>query len=182
MIEIEKLNGYKKTSPYSDDYMVKTPDDKYELCFYNVEEHSMGSYYGHFAIFFNEVPVVNSGNVWICYLYDNTFMYTPKSDCLIFRMSAYQEDGQISPAFPYLLIKPQNKIFAFLEWNFTSFYYSFDEVDGDLIKIKEIYPEELDRIHHPRKTGEIIDLNTLTWNSLTNFDKALVIYLNKPTT
>lgn len=179
MIEIEKLNGYKKTSPYSNDYIVKTSDEKYELCFYNVEEHTMGSYFGHLAIFFNWASIVNKGDIWICYLYDETFIYAPKSDCLIFRMPVYQGEDPIKPDFPYLIIKPEKGLFSFIDWDFTSLYYSFDEVDNDLIKLKEISPKELDRVNHVRRTGEVINLNNLTWNSLDNFDKAQLIYLNK---
>jgi hypothetical protein len=180
-IHIKKLRGYKKTD-WSEDYFVETIDKKYGLWFYNVEEHSMLSYFGHIAIFENNkknLQILSSGNVWAWYRTNNTFMYPPKSDCLIFRMPAYQGEVSIKPDFPYLLIKPNSKSFSFIDWDFTSIYYSFDEINTNVIEVKEVSPKELDRVNFPRRTGEIIDFNNLIWHNLRDFDTAIEIYLNK---
>src|ERR1700712_4065546 len=105
-LNIEILDGYKKIA-WSEDYYAATVDGKYGLWFYNVNEATMGSYYGHLSIFSNNNSlIISSGKVWISYSNSSTFAYAPKSDCLIFKMSVYQQAVNKSD-YPYLLIKPE---------------------------------------------------------------------------
>jgi hypothetical protein len=178
-IPIDKLRGYKSTDWTSQDYFIETIDKKYGLWFYNVSEGQMLSYYGHFSIFVNNLSILSSGSVWVEYRWHDTFVYAEKSDCLIFIMPAYQGENGIKPICPYLLIKPDSKCFSFIDWDFTSIYYYFEEIDTNIIEVKEMHPEELDRVNFPRRTGEVIDLNNLIWHDLIDFDSAKEIYLNE---
>ncbi len=47
------------------------------------------------------------------------------------------------------------------------------------IEAKELYPKELDRVKFPRRTGESIDINKITWYDLADFDSAKEIYLTE---
>jgi len=177
---VDKLLGYNNTA-WCKDYFIETIDKKYSLWFYNVLEHTMGAYYGHISIFqknTDNLPILSSGEVWVWYNWDNTVIYAAKSDCLIFRMPAYQGEDAIKPDFPYLLIKPGSRCFSFIDWNFTSIYYSFDETEVNIIKVKELTPAELDRTDFLRRTGEKIDLGKLVWYELSDFDNAKEIYLS----
>jgi hypothetical protein len=179
-INIESLDGYKKT-PWSKDYLLDTIDKKYKLYFYNVDEHSMGSYVGHLSIFEDNKgasKILSSGRIWIDYGQKDTFIYAPKSNCLIFRMPVYQAEIN-KTNYPYLLIKPDGKCFSFIDWDFTSIYYSFDEIEVNIIKVKEQNRSELDRVNYLRRTGKVINLGDLSWHDLKKFDNAREIYLGE---
>jgi hypothetical protein len=175
---LESLQGYKKTA-WSDDYFVEISDSDYKLCFYTVEEHRMGAYLGHLALFKDDLQIVSSGNIWIWYSRPSSFIYAKNSDCLIFRMSAFKNENEIKSELPFLFIKPESKKFSLVDWTFTSIYYTLDEVSANHLEVKEVNSVELDRINSPRKTGEIINLDSLIWYDLSNFNKAQEIYFTR---
>ncbi|MGZ5280642.1 MAG: hypothetical protein ACXWEY_00025 [Bacteroidia bacterium] len=176
-IETSILTAYKEVS-WTEDYFSETTDKKYGIYIYNINELSMLSYVGLIAIYDEKQsskPLINSGKTFIWFNDYKTFDYGPLSDCLIFRKPAYKENSQ-RPNFPFLVIKPTEKLFAFIEWDSTSIYYGFNEVEKDKIKVREVYTEDLDNLNRPRRTNETINLNNLTWFDLNLFDQAAEIY------
>ncbi|HEY4196909.1 MAG TPA: hypothetical protein VGM63_15305, partial [Mucilaginibacter sp.] len=125
-----------------------------------------------------DVPILSSGEVWIWYAKNDTFIYAQSSDCLIFKMPVYQDKIKKSD-YPYLLIKPSTQCFSLIEWDFTSIYYSFDEINTNMIEVKELNSKELDRVNFPRRTGEIFNLDSLIWHDLNEFEDVRRIYLAK---
>jgi hypothetical protein len=180
IIATEILKGYKKP-PYDDDYFIETPDKKYAVYFYNVEEPKMMQTFAKVAIFAGgkfDSPVANSDKIWIWY--STKFSYAQKSACLIFiapEMKKTVSQFRFHP--PYLLIKPGTRQFSFIEWDFTSIYYSLDEVSENVLVVKEEKPKDFfDRYNYAIRTGEMIDLNALTWYDFTQLDDAQEIYVN----
>lgn len=170
IINTQILKSY-KTSPYDDDYFVETQDKRYGLYFYNIEEVRMMTNFTCFAIFGEgnfDKPLLNSDAVRVWYFKEETFTYAEQSDCLIFMFGR-----------PYLLIKPQTQQFSFIEWDFTSIYYTLEEIGKDVLLIKEKYPEELDRHNVVRRTGETINLTGLIWYDFGQFDNALKLYRSR---
>lgn len=176
-IETSSLKDYKK-SVWTEDFFSETTDGKYGIYIYNIDEWSMLSYGGLFAIYNNKLsskPSINSGKIWIWFNDNKTFDYIPLSDCLIFRIPAFKERSK-RPDFSFILIKPTDNQFAFIEWDSTSIYYGFNEVEKGKIIVKEIHPKDLEIINRPKRTNEIIDLNKLAWFGFKKFEQALEIY------
>ena len=182
IIATEILKGYKKP-PYDDDYFIETPDKKYALYFYNVEEVTMMNYFANLAIFAEnkfDSPLLSSGKVRFGYSRDRTFTYAQKSGCLIFRAPVMNKKfNPVKPEYPYLLIKPETSQFSFIDWDVTSIYYSLEEVSENVVIVKEKSPQQLDRLNYVRRTAEMIDLIALSWYDLTQFDDAVEIYINR---
>lgn len=138
----------------------------------------MMSYSGLIAIYTQKdklKPLIGSAKNWIWYSGKNTFNYASLSDCLIFRLSAYKENSNRLD-FPFILIKPTEKLFGFIDWDMTSIYYSFSEIGKDKLIIKEIHSEALKNLNNPKRSDEIIDLNTILWFDINKFDKAFDLY------
>jgi hypothetical protein len=178
IIPTEKLKGYKNPT-HTDDYFIETADKKYALYFYNIEEVTMMAYFANLAIFAEnkfDSPVLSSDKVWIWYSNIKTFTYAQKSACLIFKTSV-RIAGELT--YPYLLINPLVKQFAFLDWDVTSLYYFLEEVEENIVLVKEGSSQSLDKFNYVRRTGEMIDLKKLTWYDFTLFDDAREIYINR---
>lgn len=176
-IDISFLPAYKK-SGWTDDYFSETLDGKYGIYIYNIDEWRMMSYAGLIAVFADKdisKPLISSADTWVWYDNEKTFDYAPLSNCLIFRKPAYKENSN-RPDFPFILIKPTEKIFGFIDWDATSIYYGFNEVEKDKLTVKEVHPRDLENLNRPKRTNEMIDLNTIAWFDIKNFDKALDIY------
>ena len=176
-IDTYDLAAYKKSS-WTEDYFSETADKQYGVYIYNIDEWRMMSYAGLVAIFADKdmsTPVINSPETWLWFDNEKTFDYAPLSDCLIFRKPAYKENAR-RPDFPFILIKPEAKLFAFIEWDATSIYYGFNEMEKNKLIVKEVHPKDLDNLNIPKRTNEVVDLNSIAWFDIKNFDKALDIY------
>ena len=176
-IETSFLANHKK-SGWTDDYFSETADGKYGIYIYNIDEWRMMSYAGLIAIYDdkeNSKPLINSSNTWIWYDNEKTFDYAPLSDCFILRKPAHKENST-RPDFPFILIKPKEKTFGFIEWDATSIYYGFNEAAKDKLTIKEAHPKDLENLKTPKRTHEIIDLKTIDWFDIIHFDKTIDIY------
>ena len=176
-IKTSSLADHKK-SGWKDDYFSETADGKYGIYIYNIDEWRMMSYAGLIAVYSdkkNSKPLINSSDIWFWYDNEKTFDYAPLSDCFIFRKPAYKETST-RPDFPFILIKPTEKIFGFIEWDASSIYYGFNETDKDKLTIKEVHPKDLENYNRPKRTNEVIDLKTIDWFDIEYFDNALDIY------
>jgi len=183
IISTELLKGYGEPQWYAKDHFIQTPDKKYALYFYNIKEESMQAYYANLAIFSEnkfDSPLLSSGKVRIWYIHRQTLTYAQISGCLIFRMPEMNKVfNPLKPVFPYLLIKPETSQFSLIDWDVTSIYYSLEEISENIVVVKEESPKELDRFNAVRRTGEIININELTWYNFKQFDDASDIYVNR---
>ncbi|MBK0379068.1 hypothetical protein [Mucilaginibacter segetis] len=176
-IDISTLKCYKKPS-WTKDYFSETIDERYGVYIYNINEWRMMCYAGLIAIYAekdNPKPLANSAVTWVWYDTEKTYDYAPLSGCLIFRKPAYKENSS-KPDFPFILFKPTEQLFGFLEWNFTSIYYGFREIEKGKLVVKEIHPKDLDNLSGPKRTNEIIDINAIAWFDIKDIDNALAIY------
>ncbi|MBK9256643.1 MAG: hypothetical protein IPM42_14240 [Saprospiraceae bacterium] len=179
-IDTSFLADHKK-SRWTDDYFSETVDKKYGVYIYNIDEWRMMSYAGLIAIYSdkeNSKPIINSSDTWIWFNNEKTFDYAPLTDCFIFRKPAYKENSN-RPNFPFILIKPKEKIFGFIEWDATSIYYGFNEIEKDKLTIKEVHSKDLEYRNRSKRTNEIIDLKTIVWFDIKYFDKAFKFYHEK---
>lgn len=176
-IDIAVLKAYKKND-WAEDYFSETIDEKFGIYIYNIDEWRMMSYAGLIAIYSekeNSKPLISSAVTWVWYDTEKTFDYAPLSDCLIFRKPAYKKNSS-KPDFPFILLKPTEQLFGFLEWNFTSIYYGFKEIEKGKLLVKEIHSKDLNNLSEPKRTNEVIDLNDIVWFDIKNLDEAIEIY------
>ncbi len=179
-IDTSFLADHKKNG-WIDDYFSETVDKKYGVYIYNIDEWRMMSYAGLIAIYCDKEdsrPIINSSDTWIWFNNEKTFDYAPLTDCFIFRKPEYKENSK-RPNFPFLLIKPTENIFGFIEWDATSIYYGFNEIEKDKLTIKEVHPKDLENLNRPKRTNEIIDLKSIVWFDIKYFDKAFKFYHEK---
>jgi|GEM_PF-1315206 len=173
-----------KAEDWNPDFFIEVTDGQYGVYVYNLDELRMGDYYGKMAVFqqpaSSPVPVVCSDITWIKFSGIDSALYLSLPDCLILRIPAYVKDAT-KPDMPFLVIKPKAKTFAFIEWNDSSIYYTFEGLDRCKIQVRELHPKELTRYKVPHRTNEVIDLGKLNWHSLALFDAALFLYHQEPT-
>lgn len=172
--------GYNNLEEFS-----ATDDGKYGVFLYNIYECTMNAWYCAFAIYDNtdfKTPLVHlhaDQRPIFCQFHGKTFDYAPLSNCFIMVYSAYKPDSK-RPTMPYLFVKPLEKKFALLPWDFTSIYYGFAEIENNTLKLYEKSPTQLDyyeeRNKHKRKTGMKIRLHELTWYDTNDIDRAYSIY------
>jgi hypothetical protein len=175
-INIKQLQQY-KSDGWVDDYFAETSDSKYGIYIYNIDEWRMMSYCGILALHHNKERsnlMLNSLKTDIWFDNSKTFDYAPLSDCLIFRRMAYRENSN-KATFPFILIKPTERTFSFIEWNNTSIYYGFNEIEKDKLIVKEVHPNEIKSLS-VKRTNEVLDISTNKWHDLLHFDNALNIY------
>lgn len=180
---LSKRLSYYKEAPngFFDEDLVITEDNKYGIFFYNICEVRMCSYQSAVAIFssnnLNE-PLVDlkpispylAGSI---YGYKRYF-YAPFSDCIITVCNINKE-------YPFLLIKPSEKMFAFIPFDYTSIYYSLKETEKNKIILEDEFLSELKHLEekgYVKQTGKQFSLSALNWYDITEFENIEKIYLD----
>lgn len=177
-IDPSELTDYKKEG-WTEDYFISTPNNDFGILVYNIDEWRMLSYAGLLGIYSspkNPKLELNSGKTWIWFDNDRTFSFLETSNCIACRKPAYNQNSK-KDDFPFILINLRDKKFGFIEFNATSIYYGLEEIEQGKIKIIEVHPKDLERFKPTEKrTDEIIDLKTIQWFDLNDFDRALDKY------
>lgn len=124
-INKKALHDYRKKSEflYGEKAYI-TDDNKYCVFFYNISEVHMMTYFCTFAVYDGnhlDAPLTamkpNQFRTW--YTLNRPFIYGPLSDCIITVYGLDMEHFGVN-GMPYLLIKPSEKKFALLPFDFTS--------------------------------------------------------------
>ena len=181
-IDTKKLTAYKKEG-WTEDYFVTTTKKDFGILVYNIDEWRMLSYAGLLGVFSNaENPKLelNSGKTWVWFDNEKTFSFLDNSNCIACRKPAYNPNSNKGD-FPFLLINLKDKKFGFIEFDGTSIYYGLEEIEQGKVKIIEVHPKDLEGIKTSNKrTNEIINLSTVQWFDLNEYDKALEKYNSLP--
>lgn len=138
----------------------------------------MGTFSGLIGIYSNPSNPnleLNSSRTSIYFQYDKTFHFLVASDCVVGRKPAYNANSSKGDC-PFIFINLKKKKFAFLDFNFTSIYYGFEEVGKNKAKLIEINSRDLPPANKEKRTNEIVDLEKLNWIDLVDFDQALEKY------
>lgn len=181
---LSKRLSYYKTVPngFFDEDFVITEDKKYGIFFYNICEVRMCSYQSAVAIFSSDnlnEPLIDlkpmhpylTGPI-VGY---KRYFYAPLSDCIITGCSIHNKD------IPFLLIKPAEKKFAMIPFDYTSIYYLLNEIEKGKIIIEDKSTDELKLLEekgYVKKTGKQFTLSNLNWYDITEFEKIEKIYLD----
>lgn len=180
LTHIYTASGYFISSLPSPIDLSVTPDGKYVVIIFDIDEVTMMAYYGSIAIYRNDKEpqlIVKDQRAASAYFFldDKTYDYMPKSDCLIFKRSEYRANA-VELSCPFFLIKPAENKFSWLEWGGHSIYYGFDEIEKDKIKLKDVSIRELERLNILGKRDDTFDLNKLKWLDLNQIENFHEIY------
>ncbi|APZ47427.1 hypothetical protein BW723_14535 [Polaribacter reichenbachii] len=176
-IDKTKLIDYKSES-WSNDYFISSPNNKYGIVVYNINESRMGAYAGLIGIYSNfKNPKIelNSSQTWIYFQDEKTFSFLEKSECIVCRKPA-SNSKNLKDGFPFIIINMKNRQFAFLDFNYTSIYYGIEETELFKAKLIEIHPKDIEYLNDKKRTNEIIDLENLKWLEFIDFNRALEKY------
>lgn len=183
-IDRSQLKNYQKPEYFNNmEGFSVTEDGKYGILFYNIYECSMNAWFCVFAIYSRSNPssplvYLNTEKRAIFFHMQYTYDYASLSECFVMSFSAYKENTKTT--MPFLFVKPNDKQFALLPWDFTSIYYGFNETEKNYLVLYEKSPEELDyhveRKIHKRKTGMKLHLDKLKWYDTKLINRAYEIY------
>jgi len=115
-------NVYPYPSQY--DKLFESPGEKYACLFYSVDEYRMGAEAGLIGIFESKghpLLVVNPKNQWFDYRGKSSVAFV---DNFIFvRKLAYNQDEKLSGT-PFVVFDMAKKAFGFIDFDWSSIYYS----------------------------------------------------------
>ena len=180
LIDFSKLSTPKRgVHPFIfvNDYFYESSDEKYACLMYTTIEPNMGSYIGLIGIFENKQEaklLINPKNQWFTWLGESTLQFN--SNFMMLRLQAYNDDNNISGT-PFVVINLEYKQFGFVDFDFTSRYYSLIHLKDMKYLINLDEPEELAISQKPNRHGETIDFGNIKFYSFDKFDNALEIYL-----
>ncbi len=176
-IDIGKLENYQKNG-WNDDKFFETENQKYAIYIYNINEWKMCSYNAEFAIYSdrnNNEPLINFKYNTIDFNFKTCFEYAELSDCIILKKQFYQKEiNKLS--YPFLLIKPSEKKFAFIEWDFTSVYFKLVEVEKNILQLKFEFQNEVERLKLENRENEIFEIENLEWFEIDNLLNSSELY------
>ena len=158
------------------DKFYESPDSRYACLFYTVDEYRMGAYRGLIGIFENKQNpklLVNPKDQWFSFNGNRPLGF--ESDILFLRILAYNEDENLS-GMPFVLVDLSKRKFGFIDFDFTSIYYSLVFVSGTTYKINLDTPEEIKNRQLANRDSELIDLSDIQFYGFDQFDNALELY------
>jgi hypothetical protein len=119
---------------------------------------------------------LNSDKTWIWFDNEKTFSFLEKSNCIACRKPAYNPNSNKGD-FPFLLINLKDRKFGFIEFDSTAICYGLEEMEEGKVEIIEVHSKDLESIKPSKKrTNEIINLSTVKWFDLNEFNRALEKY------
>lgn len=176
-IETNRLHTYKK-SKWSIESFVDTPDQKFGVFIYNIEEWRMGTYAGQLAIYLDkksDVPIIAPERIEVWYTEKGFFDYAPLSACLIFKMLAFRE-SENTRELPLLLIKPIEGVFAFIDWGASSIQCHVVEEEKNVVVVKKSSGKFRIKESAKFRPNEKINLEDLQWTDLSRIEDAYNLY------
>jgi len=178
-VNINKLKNYSE-NVWNDDQFYETDNLKYGIYIYNINEYRMCSYNSEFAIFTDkneEIPTINYEFNSIDFNFKTCFKYLELSDCFIFKKQFYQKEiNKLS--FPFLIVKPKEKKYTLIEWDFSSIYFELIEMEKDILKLKILFPKEIERLNLEYRENEIFEIEKLKWFEMETLKNSSEIYQN----
>lgn len=171
-IDINYLENYQSPTWNKDD-LYFSDDKNFATYFYNINEYRMLSYASEFAIFEknNSKPIFNFKKNPVWYSLKNPVQYFNKSKCFVLKK-------MMGNHIPFLFIKPFEKKFAVLKFDWSSIYFNLKEINTNVFKIKAQDIEEVKRLNLDFLENGFVDLSKLIWYDFNEFKNFESIYKN----
>ncbi len=158
------------------DKLYESDDEKYACLIYTIVEWTMSSYSGLIAIFENKnapTLIINPKDKWFSYQGDTTAYFI--NDLLFLRLEAYNENKKISGR-PFVVIALKAKKFGFIDFDYSSGYYSPLHIEDSIYKFKLDMPNELKHSKFVNRDSETFDLTEIKFYDIDQLQEANKIY------
>ena len=158
------------------DKFYESDDEKYACLVYTIVEWRMMSYSGLIAIFENKLTptlIVNPKSEWFSYQGDQTLNFI--NDLLFLRLTAYSPI-KIFSGTPFIVIALKTKKFGFIDFDFSSGYYSPIHVHGSIYKFKLDAPERYINSKFINRDEETFDITDINFYNIDKLKRARTIY------
>jgi len=163
---------------YIHDKLFESLDGKYACLFYTINEYRMGAQAGLIAIFKNKVNpnlIVNPKDQWFDYQGNSSITFF---DSFIFvRKLAYNKDEKLSGT-PFVVFNMTKKTFGFVDFDWSSIYYSPVKVSDTFFKFHLDAPEELKHSTITR-TNEQFDISSIKYYPFDKVNNLMELYFDE---
>jgi len=161
------------------DSFYESPDRKFACLFYTINEYRMGAYEGLVGLFKNKsnpTILANPTNQWFDWHGDSSFFFS--DNFLFLRKLAYNPTDNLF-WIPFVIFDLENKSFGFIDFDFTSIYYSPVKINLTLYKFNLDKPNEHKNINLPNREGQTFDLTEIRFYSFDKLDRLTEIYFDE---
>lgn len=167
-------------SPYIflQDKLFESSDKEYACFFYTITEYRMGFYIGLIAIFKNKdnpTLIVSPINQWFDYQGEDSIYFFDKF--IFVRKLAYNKNEEISGT-PFVIFDLDKNRFGFIDFDWSSIYYSIQKVSGTVF---EFYPDDLNELNRLTITRahERFDVSAIKYCSFDQVDNLMELYFEE---
>lgn len=164
---------------YVRDKLFESLDKRFACLFYTINEYRMGWEAGLIGIFENKSKstlLANPNDQWFDYQGDRSLVFS--DNFLFVRKLAYNENEKLSGT-PFVLFDLTKKMFAFIDFDVTSIYYSPVKVNDTVFKFNLDTPNEIRHMDVINRHGNIFDITRLIFYSFDKLNKLLELYLDE---
>jgi hypothetical protein len=161
------------------DELFESPNEKYACLFYTINEYRMGAETSLVGIFGNKnkpILLANPKDQWFDYQGDRSFVFS--DNFLFLRKLAYNKDKNHSGT-PFTVLNLDKKEFGFVDFDFTSCYYSLIKKQDSIYQFNLDMPNEIKNIKYPSRHGQTFDLTKVKFYSFDKLDSMLDIYFKE---
>lgn len=163
---------------YIHDKLFESPDKRYACLFYTINEYRMGAEAGLIAIFQdkkNPILLCNPKNQWFDFQGESSVYFF--DDLIFLRKLAYNKDEKLSGT-PFVVFDMSEKAFGFVDFDWSSIYYSPIRVSDVIYRYNLDSPSEL---KHPTLNiynGEV-DLSTIIYYPFNELGNMADLYFDE---
>ncbi|HEX8020957.1 hypothetical protein [Mucilaginibacter sp.] len=179
-IDERKLVTPERGEPYHYVYdkLFVSSDEKYACLFYTINEYRMGAQAGLIGVFANKnnaILIANPENQWFDYQgKDSVWFFNNK---MFVRKLAYHNDENLSGT-PFVIFYLDEKKFGFVDFDWSSIYYSPIKISDTVFKFHLDSPNELKNLT-PNRNGEEFDISTIKYHSFEKLNNIMAIYFHE---
>jgi hypothetical protein len=173
---LPKLDDYNFSYSYAK--LLESPDNSFACLFYAINEYRMGAYTASIAIYKNKaapILVSNPENQWFDYKESKSVYFF--DDYFFVRKLAHAVDDRLSGT-PFVAFNLQKSIFCFIDFDWTSIYYSLTKVDEEIFQLK-VENEYKHYNFDSSRDNEVFDLKTKKYYSMDQTNDIDVLYLKE---
>lgn len=148
---------------YIHDELFESPDKGCACLFYTINEYRMGAQAALIGIFENkERPslMLNPKNQWFDYQCENTISFV--DNFLFARKLAFNQDEKLS-GLPFVIFDMEKETFGFVDFDWSSSYYSPVKVSNTIFKFNLDAPNELKNSSAPKRHNEEFDVSIIKY-------------------
>ena len=162
---------------FINDELIESPDEQYAFFLYRITEYRIGAQAALLAIYKNKQAPILLANPK-----DRLFNYGGKTrsvnifdDIIFLRMLAYSDDERLSGT-PFVIFDLKQNVFAFIDFNYSSIYYSPVKISDTTFKFCIDKAFENYKNLSPVRHNEMFDISVLNSYPMALANNLLALY------